>query len=93
MPYKLEKDNKIYISEVPFKIGDTKATKISQKKYKQIEEEKQTSAEKEQNKLKILHELQEIDSKSIRAIRANEKAKLKELEAQAVKLREELANL
>ncbi len=65
---------------------ETKSYVLNNKKYK-------TKIQKEERKAEILKELEDIDFKSIRAIRANEKAKLKELEAQAVKLREELANL
>lgn len=93
MPYKLEYDDEIMISEVPFKMGELEAKKITKKEYEKIEKEKQALEEKEQKKQEILLKLNEIDNKSIRAMRTNDSERLDDLEAQAEILREELKKL
>lgn len=47
----------------------------------------------EERKAEILNELNTIDLKSIRALRANETDRLQELENQAIELRQELNSL
>ena len=93
MPYKLKINNEIMISEVPFKIGNTEAKEITKKEYEKIEKEKQVLREKEERKQEILLKLNEIDNKSIRAMRTNDSERLDDLEAQAEILREELRKL
>lgn len=53
-------------------------------------EEEVAKQEKEKRKGEILAELDQLDLKSIRALRAGEEDRLAELEAQAVELRNEL---
>lgn len=48
---------------------------------------------KEQRKQEILEELNQLDLKSIRALRANETDRLQGLENQAIELRQELSSL
>ena len=55
--------------------------------------EKCTNYKKEQHRQEILKALDEIDLKSIRAIRANDTEYLKKYEAEAQALREELKGL
>jgi hypothetical protein len=56
-------------------------------------DEMYANAAKTERKAQILSELSDIDFKSIRALRANDKEKLDELEAKAVTLRQELSSL
>lgn len=56
-------------------------------------EEMYVKSARAERKNQILSELGEIDFKSIRALRANDTAKLAELEEQAVVLRQEYATL
>ena len=93
MPYKLKVNNEIMLSEVSFKVGESQAIEISQEEYEQLANEKQALREKEERKQEILLQLNEIDNKSIRALRNNEADRLQELEKQAEELREELKEL
>lgn len=70
-----------------FKVENNKLIDItSSEEYKN----KQAQIQKEQNNLEIKTKLDELDRKSIRALRANETLKLAELEAEAVELRLQL---
>lgn len=93
MPYKLEYDNEIMTSEVPFKMGELEAVEISKEEFEELEAKKEAKMQKEQKKQEILLKLQEIDNKSIRAMRTNDNERLNDLEAQAEILREELRKL
>lgn len=90
MPYKLKVNNEIMLSEVSFKVGESQAIEISQEEYEQLANEKQALREKEERKQEILLQLNEIDNKSIRALRNNETDRLQDLEKQAEKLRQEI---
>lgn len=56
-------------------------------------QEHQDNVYKQTKKVEILKELEELDLKSIRVLRANEAERLEELEARAISLRNELSNL
>jgi DNA repair exonuclease SbcCD nuclease subunit len=79
------KDFKIFDPE---QLSDEDALKLGVRTQKEIDARK-----KEIRKSEIISELNQIDMKSIRPARAGETARLAELEAEAEKLRKELAGI
>lgn len=93
MPYKLEINNKIFTALVPFETENKKAQEITQEEYDEIIALQQQETEKEMQRNEILIQLNELDKKSIRALRNNENDRLEAIEAQAEALRKELKEI
>lgn len=64
--------------------------KVEKLKNKPLTKKQKDTQAKENHKQNIFNDLDDIDKKSIRALRENNLKRLQELESQAIKLREEL---